>query len=65
MRTRKMIAAAMLALLPFAVAACDDEDGDGAVTDEEVGEFGETVDDVGEEIGEEMDEGEDELEETN
>ena len=34
-RTRRLLAIAGLALVPF-VGACSDEDGDGATTDEEI-----------------------------
>jgi hypothetical protein len=54
MRVRKMIAACLVAAMPFSVAACTDEDDDGAVTDEEIGE-----------LDEEVDEGVDEMENDN
>ena len=33
MRIRRFVAAGLLAILPFGLVACTDEDGDGAVAD--------------------------------
>lgn len=50
MRMRKLIAAGLVAAMPLTVAACADEDDDGAVTDEEVGELDEEVDEGVDEV---------------
>jgi len=62
-RIRRAAALVMTATLALGSAACSDEDGDGANTDEEVGEIDDTAEDVGEELGEEIEEGEEEAEE--
>ena len=59
---RKLLAALFAGALLMAPAACSDEDGDGANTDEEVDELEETGEDVGDEVEEEVDEGRDEVE---
>jgi hypothetical protein len=45
-RTRRFIAIAGLALAPFVVGACSDEDGDGATTDEEIQDVEEKTDEA-------------------
>jgi hypothetical protein len=60
---RRAAAAAFTATLLFAPAACSDEDGDGAETDEEVDQIDEGAEDTGEQLEEELDEGEEEVEE--
>ena len=60
-RTR-LAAGAVAAVLAFAPAACSDEDGDGAVTDEEVDELEETGEDAGNELEQEVEEGGNETE---
>lgn len=59
---RKKTAIALVALMPLSVAACSDEDDDGAVTDEEVGEVEESLEEGVQELEEEVEEGADELE---
>ena len=60
---RRTLAASAFALaLAFGGAACSDEDGDGAVTDEEVGELDEQGEKVGDELDQEMTEGDKEAE---
>jgi hypothetical protein len=55
MKLKKMIAAGLIATMPFALSACaEDEDGDGVNTDEEIEQMDETVDSVGEEMEEEV-----------
>lgn len=61
MQFRKKTAIALVALMPFSVAACDDEDDDGAVTDEEVGELDDAAEEGAEELGDELEEGADEI----
>ena len=60
--TRRITAGALAGLLVFSggLAACSDEDGDGAGTDEEVEEIDEQSEDVQDQIEEEIDEGQDE-----
>ena len=61
-KIRKLAAVALVASLSLFGAACgDDEDGDGATTDEEVNELDETGEDVGNEAEEEIDEGAEEV----
>ena len=61
-KLRRAATIALAATLVFAPAACgDDEDGDGATTDEEVDEVDEGAEDVGEDVGEEIEEGENEV----
>lgn len=59
---RRITAIAFAATLAVGGAACSDEDGDGATTDEEIGELDDQVDEGGEEIEEEVEEGENEVE---
>ena len=59
---RKLTAASFVALLALGGAACSDEDGDGARTDEEIGELEDTGEDVGNQLEEEVEEGENEVE---
>lgn len=60
---RRASTLAIAATLVFAPAACSDEDGDGAGTDEEVDEIDEGAEDVGNDVDEEVDEGAEEVEE--
>ena len=61
-RTRTWGAAAMVAALALGGAACSDEDGDGATTDEEVGEIEERVSEGADQVQEEVDQGQEEAE---
>lgn len=61
MEFRKKTAVALVALMPLSVVACSDEDDDGAVTDEEVGELDESLDEGAQQLEEEIEEGADEL----
>ena len=57
MQLKRLIAAGLIALMPLTIAACgQDEDGDGAVTDEEVTDASNAVDEATDEMEEEMDE---------
>jgi hypothetical protein len=60
---RKFLAALFAASLLLVPAACSDEDGDGATTDEEVDEIDEGTEDLGNELEEEVDQGEEEVDE--
>lgn len=61
---RRTALAAVAALSLLGAAACsDDEDGDGAETDEEVEQLDEQLEDTGDDLEEEIDEGESEVEE--
>ena len=61
---RRFASVAAVATLLFAPAACgDDEDGDGAETEEEVDQLDEGAEDVGNDLEQEMDEGAEEVEE--
>ena len=61
-KLRRAATIALAATLVFAPAACgDDEDGDGATTDEEVDDIDEGAEDVGNDVGEEIEEGENEV----
>lgn len=61
---RKAAAATFTAaLLVGGLTACSDEDGDGARTDEEIGELEDTGSDIGNELEQEVDEGQEELQE--
>ena len=60
--TRTIAAAGFSLALALGGVACSDEDGDGATTDEEVGELEEGTEDVRDQIGEEIDAGEEEVE---
>ena len=53
-RSRRLLAIAGLALLPF-VGACADEDGDGATTDEEIQDVRDGADDAEDRIETEVD----------
>ncbi len=55
--------AAIMAVGMGGLAACSDEDADGAVTDEEVDEIDESVEDADEELDDAEAEVEDEIEE--
>jgi hypothetical protein len=59
-KLRRAATIALTSALLFAPAACSDEDGDGATTDEEQGEIDDTLDDAGEELEQEVDEGQEE-----
>ena len=61
-RTRTLTAAALTGILLVGGAACSDEDGDGATTDEEVGDLEQEVEDGGEQLEEEVNQGEEEIE---
>ncbi|HEX2152922.1 MAG TPA: hypothetical protein VHL52_02980 [Acidimicrobiia bacterium] len=60
MELRKKVAIGLVALMPLSVAACSDEDDDGAVTDEEVGEIDESLEEGAQDLQEEIEEGADE-----
>ncbi|MDH5422699.1 MAG: hypothetical protein OEY55_12925 [Acidimicrobiia bacterium] len=62
MRIRKLVAAGLLAILPFGLVACTDEDGDGAGADEEIEQVDEFVEDVVEDLEQEIEEGAKEIE---
>lgn len=55
--------AAGLASLGLLFTACADEDGDGATTDEEIGELVDETTDLVEEVEEEVEEGVEEVDE--
>jgi hypothetical protein len=55
MRTRTMVAAALVAGALVAAPACSDEDGDGGTTDEELEDLEDTGDSVVDEVEEEVD----------
>lgn len=59
---RSSTAVGLAAALVLAAGACSDEDGDGATTDEEIGEISETIEDGGDQLEEELEQGESELE---
>ena len=60
---RKLAATGLVAVLALGGAtACSDEDGDGAVTDEEQGEVGDQAEETGNELEQEVEEGENESE---
>lgn len=60
---RKATAATFTAaLLLGGLTACSDEDGDGARTDEEIGELEDTGEDIGNQIEQEVDKGQEEIE---
>ena len=63
MRTKKLLATSIagLIILGGSITACSDEDGDGAVTDEEIDSADEKGEDVKSDVEEEIDEGEDEI----
>lgn len=62
-RTAGVLTAAIMAVGMGGLAACTDEDGDGAELDEEIGEIDETIEDGVDEVEEELDEAEEEVEE--
>lgn len=62
MDIRHKIAIGLVALMPLSLAACSDEDNDGAVTDEEVGEVDEALDEGAEQLQDEIEEGAEETE---
>jgi len=63
-KMRKLAALGLVATLSLFGAGCgNDEDGDGATTDEEVNQVDETGEDVGNEVEQEVDEGAEEVEE--
>ena len=63
-RTRHwLVVSALAAGGLFALGACSDDDGDGAVTDEEVDQVDEGAEDLEEEVDEGADEVEEEIEE--
>ncbi len=47
--------AGLFGLASLGLAACNDEDGDGGTTDEEIQEGEDTVDSIGDEVEEEVD----------
>ena len=55
---RKLAAVPLAVMLLLGGAACSDEDGDGAETDEEIGELDQKVDEGRDELDKEIDEGE-------
>jgi hypothetical protein len=60
---QSLIAAGLVGVLALGGAtACSDEDGDGATTDEEVGELDDAGEDVGDELQQEVEEGQNEAE---
>lgn len=59
---RKLIAGAFAVFLALGLGACGDEDGDGATTDEEVGQIDDAVDEGADQIQDEIDEGQREAE---
>ena len=62
--TRTFAVGALAAGLALGGAACgNDEDGDGATTDEEVGELDESVDETGDQLEEEVEQGGEEADE--
>ena len=61
---RKSLAALFAGPLRGGAAACSEEDGDGATTDEEVDELDEGSEDVGNELEEEVDQGEEEVDDS-
>lgn len=62
MDIRKKIAIGLVALMPLSLAACSDEDNDGAVTDEEVNQVDEGLEEGANELGDELEEGAEETE---
>ena len=61
--SRRIASVALAATLVLAPACGDDEDGDGAETDEEIDQIDEGAEDLGDDLEEELDEGEEEVEE--
>ena len=62
MRIRKFVAGGLLAIMPFTLVACADQDGDGAVADEEIEQVDEFVEDVVNDLEQEVNEGVKEIE---
>ena len=60
---RRIAAIAAVAVLGLGGAACSDEDGDGATTDEEVDQVDESTEDMGDQLEDEVDQGGEEAEE--
>jgi hypothetical protein len=61
-KLRKLVATSLVASLALFGAACgDDEDGDGANTDEELNQLDEGAEDGADELEDELDEGADEV----
>lgn len=58
---RPFAAAALAATLALGGVACSDEDGDGATTDEEIGELDQNVDEGTDQLQEEVEEGQEEI----
>jgi hypothetical protein len=61
---RRVTALAAVAIIGFTGAACSDEDGDGASTDEEVDQLDENLEDAGDDVQDEVDAGEDEVDDS-
>jgi hypothetical protein len=57
----RTIALSFAAVLGLGLVACEDEDGDGAETDEEVNELDEKSEDVGNDVEDEVRQGSDEV----
>lgn len=55
MRTQRMLMAGFAAGTLLLVPACDDEDGDGGTTDEEIQDLEDTGEDVQDQVEEEID----------
>jgi hypothetical protein len=55
MRTTRAITVALASGALLLAAGCDDEDGDGGVTDEEIQDVEDGAEDVGDEIEQEVD----------
>ena len=60
--TRRLLATGAFTFGAMFLVACSDEDGDGAETDEEIGEVENEVDEAEDQVETEVDEAEDELE---
>ncbi len=60
-RTASYLTAAIMTVGMGGLAACTDEDGDGAGLDEEIGELDESIEDGVDQIEEEINEAEEEL----
>lgn len=58
---KKTIAASLIAVLSLVGAACSDEDGDGAVVDEEIEQVDEFVEDVADQLEEEVEQADREI----
>ena len=55
MRTTRLLATGVAAGALLLAPACDDEDGDGGTTDEELQDVEDTGEDVGDQLEEEID----------